>query len=181
MTGMPRMVRRQLSPGTNMEIGARAEGEWLLGPACPLWLHLTITLSWEKNPGNHSASPLLCPCSVRLAKNSFRFLHKIVWKNANECFGQPNTSLLGQGLLLPSPPPSPLSAVPPTPPPGWVTPLSLFQGQIQRLVHKMQPRDSGLFCPRGTRGRSRASVPDLPSLLGPLSVLQMSSALSWAC
>lgn len=100
-----------------MEIGARAEGEWLLGPACPLWLHLTITLSWEKNPGNHSASPLLCPCSVRLAKNSFRFFHKIVWKNPNECFGQPNTSLLGQGLLLPSPPPPPLSAAPPHPTP----------------------------------------------------------------
>ena len=163
------MVRRQLSPRTNMEIGARAEGEWLLGPACPLWLHLTITLSWEKNPGNHSASPLLCPCSVRLAKNSFRFFHKIVWKNPNECFGQPNTSLLGQGLQLPSPPP------------GWVTPLSLLQGQIQRLVHKMQPRDSGLFCLGGTRGWSRASVPGLPSLLGPLSVLQMSSALNWAC
>lgn len=174
MTGMPRMVRRQLSPGTNMERGARAEGEWPLGPACLLWLHLTITLSWEKNPGNHSASLFLCPCSVGLAKNSFRFFHKIVWKNPNECFGQPNTSLLGQGLLLPSP-------TPPPPPPGWVTPVSLLQGQIQRLVHKMQPRDAGLFCPQGARGQSRASVPGLPSLLGPLSVLQMSSALSWAC
>ena len=29
--------------------------------------------------------------NIGLAKISFVFFHKMLWKNPNECFGQPNT------------------------------------------------------------------------------------------
>ena len=37
---------------------------------------------------------ILLPHSIRLAKNLFRFLYNILWKNVNELFGQPNILLL---------------------------------------------------------------------------------------
>ena len=152
---MQRMVRRRLSPGTNMERGARAEGEWPPGPAFLLWLHLTITLSWEKNPGNHSASLLLRPCSV--PSDSMGPPERMFWP----------AQQFPVGSRPPAPLPTPTPTVSPSsPPPGWVTPVpSPGPNSIQfNSSRDAAQRDSGLFCSQGARGL----CPWSPQSAGPL-------------